>query len=60
MKGNLASAVAGHEVSRCNLGNLETHSGNLVQAVNHWNIAASAGEYDAMHNLITLFKNGFH
>ena len=29
-----------------------------MQAVNHWNIAASAGEYEAMHNLITLFKNG--
>ena len=48
--------MAGHEVARYNLGNLETELGNMEQAIKHWTIAASAGHYRAMHNLIKLFE----
>jgi hypothetical protein len=29
------------------------------QAVKHWMIAASSGDYDAMHSLLGAFKGGF-
>ena len=28
----------------------------MDRAVKHWSIAASAGDYEAMHTLITFFK----
>jgi hypothetical protein len=53
-----AAAMAGHEVARCNLGTIEAQSGNMGQAVKHWMIAASAGEYCAMKNLLIAFNEG--
>jgi TPR repeat protein len=54
-----AAAMAGHEVARFNLGMDEYNSGNKVRAVKHWMISASGGEYEAMHELRTLFEQGF-
>jgi TPR repeat protein len=56
-----AAAMAGHDVARYNLGSLESNSGNVegaVRAMKHWSIAASAGEFVAMHALIILFEHG--
>jgi TPR repeat protein len=50
--------MAGHEVARYNLGCLEYDSGNVERAVKHWTIAASAGHYDAMHELRVGFEKG--
>jgi hypothetical protein len=54
-----AAAMAGHEAARCTLGTIELNSGNVVQAVKHWMIAASAGEYRAMHFLLEALKRGY-
>jgi lipopolysaccharide biosynthesis regulator YciM len=54
-----AAAMAGQEVARCTLGTIELNSGNVVQAVKHWMIAASAGEYRAMHFLLEALKRGY-
>ena len=43
--------MAGHEGARCNLGCME-------QAVKHWTIAASAGDYNAMRDLLIAFNQG--
>ena len=51
-----AAAMAGHEGARFNLGMMEYNSGNMERAIKHWTIAASAGCYRSMHELITLFK----
>ena len=51
--------MAGHEAARCTLGTIELNSGNVVQAVKHWMIAASAGEYRAMHFLLEALKRGY-
>ena len=51
-----AAAMAGDEVARSNLGCMEAQSGNMERAVKHWTIAASAGEYNAMHNLLIAFN----
>ena len=53
-----AAAMAGCEVSRFNLGGLESKSGNIERAIKHWTIAASAGEIFAMHNLQICFEGG--
>jgi len=53
-----AAAMAGHEVARYNIGVVENNSGNIERAIKHWTIAASAGSYRAMHDLITFFKKG--
>jgi TPR repeat protein len=53
-----AAAMAGHEPARCIVGNIEFESGNTERAVKHWTIAASAGNYIAMHVLRTLFDQG--
>jgi hypothetical protein len=37
---------------------LEAQSGNRERAMKHWKIAASAGQYHAMHHLRTLFEQG--
>ena len=50
--------MAGHEMARYNLGVMECNSGKMEQAVKHWNIAASAGCYDAMHEMRTCFEQG--
>ena len=55
---NEAAAMAGHELAWNNLGNIEAEGGNIEQAVNHWTIAASAGDYCVMHDLTTCFENG--
>ena len=52
------AAMAGHEAARCNLGTMEAQSGNMGQAVKHWMIAASVGEYCAMQCLIIAFNQG--
>ena len=53
-----AAAMAGHEGARCNIGAIEAESGKRERAVKHWIIAASAGEYNAMHNLLGDFEQG--
>jgi len=50
--------MAGDEAARYNLGMDEYNSGNMERAIKHWTIAASAGDYDAIHQLITSFKKG--
>jgi len=53
-----ATAMAGDENARYNLGGLEAQSGNMERAVKHWTIAASAGSYNAMHDVRTGFEQG--
>jgi TPR repeat protein len=53
-----AAAMAGHETARTNLGYMEYRSGNVERAVKHWITAASAGQYNAMHKLLTCFEQG--
>jgi TPR repeat protein len=52
------AAMAGHEVARNNLSELEERLGNRERAIKHKTIAASAGEYLSMHALITFFEEG--
>ena len=51
--------MAGNEAARCIVGCKEVDSGNTERAVKHWTIAASAGQYDAMHHLRIWFGKGF-
>jgi TPR repeat protein len=53
-----AAAMAGDDVSRCNLGVMEARSGNMERAIKHWKIAASAGHFRSMNNLRILFQEG--
>ena len=53
-----AAAMAGDEAARSNLGTMEAQSGNMERALKHWTIAASAGHYDAMHQLLVALKKG--
>lgn len=50
--------MAGHEWARYNLGIIEYNAGNTERGLKHYKIAASAGNYQAMHTLIELFKTG--
>jgi TPR repeat protein len=50
--------MAGHEIARYNLGGLDYNSGNKERAVKHWAIAASAGDFIAMHELLLCFEEG--
>jgi hypothetical protein len=54
-----SAAMAGHEVARYIVGHMEKKSGNMDRAIKHWTIAASAGEFDAMHKLRTFFEKGY-
>ena len=54
-----AAAMAVDEVARSNLGCMEAQSGNMERAVKHWTIAASAGHYGAMKNLIKVIEMGY-
>jgi TPR repeat protein len=54
-----AAAMAGCEYARYNLGHMESESGNIERAVKHLTIAASAGEFDAMHYLRVGFEKGY-
>ena len=54
-----AAAMAGHEIARSKLGFIEADDGNTERAIKHWTIAASAGEYIAMHHLRTAFEDGY-
>ena len=56
---NEAAAMAGHELARFNLGCFEAQSRNIERAIKHWTIAASAGEFNAMHILIKYVEKGF-
>jgi TPR repeat protein len=51
-----AAAMAGCEVARSNLGGLEAKSRNVERAIKHWTIAASAGHYSSMYNLLVALK----
>jgi TPR repeat protein len=51
-----AAAMAGHEVARFNIGSIESASRNNERAIKHWTIAASAGHFAAMNELIKLFE----
>ena len=53
-----AAAMAGHEVARNTLGYIEFHSGNMERALKHTMIAASRGNYFAMHSVIISFEEG--
>jgi len=53
-----ASAMAGDEAARCNLGSLECNSGKMERAIKHWTIAASAGDSRAMNYLRLYFEQG--
>ena len=53
-----AGAMAGNEAARYNLGYIEMKFGNREQALKHLRIAASAGEYQAMHTLQMIFEVG--
>ena len=53
-----AAAMAVQEVARNILGVMEAQSGNMGRAIKHWSIAASAGNYKAMHNLRGNFEMG--
>jgi TPR repeat protein len=53
-----AAAMAGHETARDDLGYIEIKSNKKELAVRHWMIAASAGSYNAMHNLLLAFEDG--
>ena len=53
-----AAAMAGNEVARYNIGCMEAESGNIERAVKHWTIGASAGEFDAMHEMRINFEKG--
>jgi TPR repeat protein len=53
-----AAAMLGDEVSRYCLGSIEGNFGNMERAVKHWTIAASAGYYIAMNELILSFEQG--
>ncbi len=53
-----AAAMAGNELARWNLGCLEYNSGNSERAIKHLTIAASAGEYNVMHELRKRFEKG--
>jgi TPR repeat protein len=53
-----AAAMAGHELARFNIGTMEAQSGNVERALKHWMIAASAGEYISMQNLLIALKKG--
>jgi len=53
-----AAAMAGNEAARYNLGMIEARSGNLGRAIKHWTIAASAGDFGAMHQLRAIFEAG--
>jgi TPR repeat protein len=53
-----AAAMAGHEGARYNLGTMENDSRNLEQAIKHWMIGASAGDYTAMNALRKYFEIG--
>jgi TPR repeat protein len=55
---NEAAAMAGDEGARCNLGSMEVKLGNMERAVKHFKIAASAGSYHAMNNLLIVFNHG--
>jgi hypothetical protein len=53
-----AAAMAGHEGARNHIGYLEfLQFNNTDQAIKHWIIAASAGEYLAMNALRSCFEN---
>jgi hypothetical protein len=53
------AAMAGNEVARNTLGELEfDHLHNNDQAIKHWIISASAGEYHAMYHLLLGVGNG--
>jgi TPR repeat protein len=53
-----AAAMAGDEVARCIVGLMRYGSGNMEQAVKHWTIGASAGDYDSMNHLRINFEKG--
>jgi TPR repeat protein len=53
-----AAAMAGHELARCNIGLMECISGNLERSIKHLAIAASTGDYNAMHGMISHFTQG--
>jgi hypothetical protein len=49
--------MAGHELARNNVGSLEVESGNMERAVKHLTIAASAGCFCAMDNLLIALED---
>jgi len=51
-----AAAMAGHEGARYNLGCMEAESRDMERDVKHWTMAASAGCFHAMGNLLIALK----
>ena len=54
-----AAALVGCEAARFHLGIMEGQSQNPERAVQHFKIAASAGEYNSMQVLLRAFNEGF-
>jgi TPR repeat protein len=52
-----AAAMAGDEEARCMMGFIEYSSGNINRSTKHWTIAASAGNYTSMYNLLVAGYN---
>jgi hypothetical protein len=50
-----AAAIAGHELARFYLGNIEMKYEHWENALKHWKIAASDGEYQSMNKLSILY-----
>jgi TPR repeat protein len=53
-----AAAMAEHKIARHSIGCMELHSGDKEQVLKHWIIAASAGSFRAMHNLLVALNEG--
>jgi hypothetical protein len=50
--------MAGHEVASVNLGNMEFELVKIERILKHFRIAASTGDYNAMHNLQKSLEQG--
>ena len=54
-----AAAIAGHELARFAVGIMDEESENMERAAKHLRIAASTGDYNAMHHLRKSFEFGY-
>ena len=53
------AAEGGHLVARHNVGITAAINGDLIAAMRHWQLSASAGMRRSMNNLIVFFQDGF-
>lgn len=50
------AATGGDETARCNLGVMETRSGNVDRAMKHWMIAVRGGNRESLENIKSMYK----